>query len=340
MPAKDAPDLVVGIDLGGSNMSIGVVDENGRVLGRAKRKTKATLGLDAVLSRIVEGVLRACADANVTLGDVRLVGIGAPSGIDVPNGVVIRSGNLGWEDVPLRELLEQGVGRQVVVDNDVNVAAWGEYSIGAARGRRHALCVWVGTGVGGALILNGELFHGTYWTAGEVGQTIVAPNGPPGASTLEQQCSKIGLWTAVRRLLPFHPNSVLHALLREAVAEDGGGDPMSPLGSSVLAKAYQQDDELATKVIDYSADVLGVAIANWITVLAIDTVVLGGGVTEALGKPYVQRIRKSFERHVFPDVCRKCSLVTGQLGDDAGVIGAAMLARARAAQEVTSGNRT
>ncbi|MDZ4831097.1 MAG: ROK family protein [Phycisphaerae bacterium] len=324
---------VVGIDLGGTSMSIGVVDARGHVLGRAKRKTKASLGRDAVIARIVEGVSRACDDAKVALADVYAVGIGAPSGIDVPNGVVIRSGNLGWENLPLRAILRDALGKPVVLDNDVNVAAWGEFAVGAAKGREHALAVWVGTGVGGALVLNRRLFHGTFWTAGEIGQTIVTQNGAPGATTLEQQCSKVGISISLRRLLPFHPDSALHMILKER-EELAASEPMS---NSSVATAYHGGDELTTMVVEHAADTLGLAIANWITMLAIDMVVLGGGVTEALNAPFVKRVRKSFQHHVFPDVCRGCDIVTSVLVDDAGVIGAAMLARARLAEEVRGG---
>jgi glucokinase len=126
---------VVGIDLGGTNMSIGVVDAKGAILGRCKRKTKAAEGRDVVLSRIVEGVMRACDDAKVPFESLRGVGIGAPSAIDVPEGRVIKAGNLGWEDVPLRAILSEQLRVPVALDNDANCAAWGEAQLGAARGR-------------------------------------------------------------------------------------------------------------------------------------------------------------------------------------------------------------
>lgn len=313
-------DLFIGIDLGGTNMTIGVVDARGELLGKAKRKTKARLGRDAVITRIAEGVDRACAKAGVTRERIRGVGIGAPGPVDIERGTVIKSGNLGWTDEPLRDLLASQLGVPVILDNDVNVAAFGEVVLGAARGHRHALAVWVGTGLGGALILNGQIFPGTFYTAGEFGYTIVIPDGGPGGRTLEEHASRSGMTVAIRRLMPSHPDSAFHRLLRDC-------NPADPIGSSVIADAYAEDDELARSVVHHAADVLGLAIANWITMLSIDAVILGGGVVESLGEPFVARVRKRFERWVFPARCRECQLLVSELGDLAGVYGAAMLAR-------------
>jgi glucokinase len=322
-------ELLAGVDLGGTNMTIGVVDGRGALLGKAKRKTKAKLGRDAVIERIVEGIDRACADAGVSRAQLRAVGIGAPGPVDVERGTVIKSGNLGWTDEPLRDLLASELGVPVTLDNDVNVAAYGEVTLGAARGHRHAIAVWVGTGLGGAFIFDGKIFPGSFYTAGELGYTIVAPHGGPGSRTLEEHASRSGMAIAIRRLLPSHPDSVLHRLLADA-------DPTDPIGSSIIAEAYADGDELARSVVHHAADTLGLAIANWVTMLSVDAVILGGGVIESFGKPFVARIRKGFERWVFPARCRACELLVSELGDLAGVYGAAMLAQGLASDSQSS----
>ena len=209
-------------------------------------------------------------------------------------------------------------GPRVALDNDVNVAAWGEAQLGAARGRANTLAVWVGTGVGAGLVLDGRLWRGPRHTAGEIGHVVLFPGGQPGFMTVEDVCSRTGIVNALRRLLPMYPDSALHKLIAERA--DAGS-----IGSSTLARAYEKDDELTRRVIDKSAEFLGVAIANIVTMLSIDCVVLGGGVTEALGGAYVARVTKSFERSVFPAVLRKTDIVASTLKDDAGVYGAAML---------------
>ena len=328
--AKDFPkdQVVVGVDLGGTNMQIGVVDADGRIVGRCKRKTKAHEGRDTVIRRLVEGVWRAMDDAKTPRERLFGVGVGAPSAVYFERGVVIKAGNLGWEDLPLRDILAKEFAKdaglrdaalRVVLDNDVNVAAWGEAQLGVARGRANVLAVWVGTGVGAGLVLDGRLWRGPRHTAGEIGHVVLFPGGQPGFMTVEDICSRTGIVNAIRRLLPMHPESVLHRLISEKADETGS------IGSSTIARAYEKDDELARKVVDKSAEFLGVAIANIVTMLSIDCVVLGGGVTEALGEPFVSRVRRSFDRTVFPSVLRKTDIVASSLNDDAGVFGAAML---------------
>jgi glucokinase len=247
------------------------------------------------------------------------VGIGAPSAIDFDHGVVINAGNLGWKNVPLRDLLQQRLRLPVVVDNDVNVAAWGEATLGAGVGKGDLLAVWVGTGVGGGLVLNGGLWRGPLFTAGEIGQVILQPGGAPGHRTVEEFCSRTAIVRSMETIAGFYPSSRFHKVRAEK--EDG------PLGSGAIRDLYAEGDELTQHVVDASAGLLGLAIANQLTVLSLKTVVLGGGVVEALGKPYAAKVRESIVAHVFPSTLRKVDVFVTQLEDKAGVLGAAMLAR-------------
>ncbi len=319
--SKDFPKdmVVVGVDLGGTNMQIGVVNAEGKVIGRCKRKTKSHEGRDEVIKRIIEGVQRALDEAKTPREKLFGVGIGAPAVVDFDKGTVVKAGNLGWEDVALRDILMQQLRVPVALDNDVNCAAWGEAQLGAARGRANVLAVWVGTGVGGGLVLGGSIWRGPKLTAGEIGYVVLFPGGQPGMMTVEDICSRTGIVNALKRLLPAYPETALHRLIAEKADETGA------IGSSTIAKAYAMEDELTRKVVDKSAEFLGFAIANLVTMLSIDCVALGGGVTEALGEPYVARVRKSFERTVFPASLRKTEFVASALNDDAGMLGAAML---------------
>jgi glucokinase len=238
--------------------------------------------------------------------------------MDLKAGIVLVSPNLNWTNVPLREALESELERPVVLENDVRGAAWGEHKLGAGRGREDMLAVWIGTGVGGGLILNGSIYHGEFGSAGEFGHMSVTPFGDDDMRTVEHRCSRTGMARIIRRRLDDHPESPVWAIT------DGTGQIT---GSKQFARALEAGCPLTRAVIDEAADILGVAIASAITLLAVDTVVLGGGVTEALGEPYLQRVRKSFERYVFPDRSRRCELLMTELKDDAGLLGAAMLAR-------------
>ncbi|NBP51671.1 MAG: ROK family protein, partial [Actinobacteria bacterium] len=309
-------ELAIGIDLGGTNMSVGVVDRRGRIVGRAKKKTKAHEGRDTVIDRIVAAMQAACEDAKAAPGDIATVGIGAPGPVDAERGVVITAGNLGWKNVPLAEILRKRAGVPVVVDNDANVAAWGEATVGAGEGAESMLAVWVGTGVGAGIVINGRLWRGDLWTAGEIGHLVMQPGGQPGSSKLEEFCSRTGMVRSLTTLAGLHPESMFHKALAKHQADGKSG----PLGSGALADCYQAGDELVRDVVHSAADLLGIALANWVTMMSMRTVVLGGGVTEAIGKPWVERVEASARRAVFPAaIAPKISVRMTKLKDDAGV---------------------
>lgn len=330
MADRERKGPVAGVDLGGTNMTVGIVDEKGRILGRSKRKTRASEGRETVITRLMEAIDRACAEAGLARSQLSAIGVGAPSAIDFDRGVVLNAGNLGWKNVNLRDILVKRCDLPVAVDNDVNVAAWGEHVLGAGRGRGDMLAVWVGTGIGGGLVLGGRLWRGPLFTAGEIGQTILFPNSSPGRQTVEEHCSRTAMVRAMETLLGFYPNSMLREFT-ESRDRDAGEPFDRAVSSSVIRECYSKGDVLVRRVVDASADLLGLAVANWITVLSIPLVVLGGGVTEALGKTFVSRVRESFEEHVFPASLRRVEVVASTLRDDAGVLGAAMLARSAGA---------
>jgi glucokinase len=186
-------------------------------------------------------------------------------------------------------------------------------------GKGDLLAVWVGTGVGGGLVLNGGLWRGPLFTAGEIGQVILQPGGAPGHRTVEEFCSRTAIVRSMETIAGFYPSSRFHKVRAEK--EDG------PLGSGAIRDLYAEGDELTCRVVDASAELLGLAIANQLTVLSLKSVVLGGGVVEALGKAYAAKVRESIVAHVFPSTLRKVDVLVTQLEDKAGVLGAAMLAR-------------
>ncbi len=290
---------VVGIDLSATNLQFGVVDADNAIVGRARAKTQAHQGRDQVIANVCAGVRAACDTAGITLDDVAAVGVSAAGAIDIPRGVILTAPNLHWQDVPLRDILTAELGRPVALDNDVNGAVWGEYHLGAGRGKGDVLGVWVGTGVGGGLVLDGRLYHGDRFTAGEIGHTVIDPAGNPGERTVEDLCSR----TALRRVLG------------------------KQVATSAIAEAYRAGDPATCDLVNRSAELLGIAIANWVTLLSLDAVIIGGGITEALGEPYVKHIRESFDRDVFPDELRSCEIAVTKLAADAGLLGAALLAR-------------
>lgn len=313
--AKSKP--IIGIDLGGTNMQIGVVDGDGAIIGRSRKKTQALEGRAKVIERIIEGTNHACEQAGLSLKQTAGLGIGAPGAIDPHRGVVLEAVNLRWNDVALADILSDKLGIPVVVDNDVNVAIFGEWKMGAGRGVTELLGVWLGTGIGGGLILNDRLYEGALFTAGEIGHTVFYPNAPLGSRSLEENCSRTAVAERLVKLIKANHSSKL----AEAVI---AGEQIK---SKLIADAYESGDDLTHRVVDEVASLVGIAIANVVTVLSLPRVILGGGLTEAIGKPFVTEVKKSVKLHVFPDRCRQVEIVASELEDDAGVIGAALLAR-------------
>lgn len=340
---------IVGIDLGGTNINAGVVDAQGRVLpaSRCNKKTQAAQGVKTVLERVADAALEAIEGAGLTPRGVAAVGIAAAGAVEPTKGVVIRGGNLGFTNVPLAAEITKRTGVRCVVENDVNAAVYGEWKHprGAIHGVRDALGVWLGTGIGGGLILNGALYAGGFFTAGEIGHMTVLPGAPLGRRNFEQQCSR----TAVSdRLLALMSNGYASSLSQAVEQEkeklldkarkefkDKGKlswqfENNKILRSKAIAAAYRAGDALTVKVVDEAAEHLATVVAGMVTVLSLPCVVLGGGLTEALGAPWVAKVRAGVRAGTFPpEIGPKVSVVATRLKDEAGVIGAAMNARDR-----------
>lgn len=323
--------LVAGVDLGGTHMQIGVVDQDGRIVGRTRGLTPVASGPAGVIDAVVSRIDEACAAAGARLEDLRAVCVGVPAPVDATFRIALNAVNLNWREEPAAALIEQAIERRtgkpvathVSLDNDVNVAAWGEFALGAGRGAVNMLGVWVGTGVGGGLVLGGRLHHGSFGTAGEFGQTWLFPGCGPAHVRVEHHGSRTFIVDDIRRLIRANAQSSLRDMV--------GGD-VSTLTIAHVAQAIASGDRLAVEVTRHAARVVGIAAANATTLLSLDTVVLGGGVTEAVGAVYVQWVREAFDEAVFPERCRNCAILPTSLKDDAGIVGAGALAWARSEQ--------
>ncbi|MEO0964890.1 MAG: ROK family protein [Planctomycetota bacterium] len=307
----------IGIDLGGTNVRAGVVDDDLKVIGSDTTKTRAEQPLDAVLDRIVKVAEKAIDDAKVKRKEIEGAGIGAPGAIDIERGIVLQTGNMGWRDVPLADLLSKRLDLPVKVDNDVNVGALGEHRAGSGKGFDDMMAVFIGTGIGAGLIFGGKLFHGRHGTAGEIGQTVVAAGGPLGRRTLEDLASRTAIAETIITLIRSNHPSVVPELV--------DGD-LSRVRSKVITAAYMKGDPMVTRVVHDAARIIGIAAANAASLMSLPCIVFGGGFAEAMGEALIPLLRESFDDAVFPDALRACELRVSKLGDDAGVIGAALLA--------------
>ena len=339
MPAT-APD-VIGIDLGGTNVNLALVGGDGSILDREHAATPTgdpAAAIAVLADRVARLAERAPADRRP-----RAVGIAAAGAIDMPRGVVLEAPNLRWRDVPLREELARATGLPVALENDVNGAAWGEHRARVAAGRSpedgSLLAVWVGTGVGGGLVMGGGVVHGDRHTAGELGHVVVRPDEPRGHRTVEDLCSRSGLQRRIAAGLrdgTIDPEGMLGAFARAAAEADPRPELEPPSGrrssgprpnTRDLVAAWDAHDPDAVRLLADAASLLGTAIAGCVTLLSLPAVVLGGGMVEALGEPWVDRIRDAFRDAVFPAALGDVPLEVTRLRDLAGMLGAADLAR-------------
>jgi glucokinase len=309
---------VIGVDLGATNMLVAIVDGDHRVLHRHHRTTEGDGGFEHVVDRVVDGIRDTCREADLNAGDIAAAGVAVAGAVDVRTGVVLNAFNLKWSDQPFRARLREKLNVPVAIDNDVNAAAWGEHQLGAGRGHADMFGVWVGTGIGGGVVLNNRLYHGALSTAGEIGQSVSDPYGTFHHRVVEDFGGRAGMKRLFAERFPTATDSILYART--------GGDA-DALVTEDFVFAYEQNDALACEIIDAGALRLGVALANIVSILSLPMIVIGGGITEALGGRYLGRVREAFDGAVFPERGRSCELSMTQLRADAGVLGAALLAR-------------
>ena len=311
---------VLGIDIGGTKLCVGCVAEDGSaVRGLASAPTHAEAGASDVVDRIVALAERCLAQTRQELPGVEIlgVGVGAPGPLDTRSGIVLLTPNLGWVNLPLRQIIRDRLGLPAELDNDANCAVLGESWVGAARGSRNAIGITIGTGIGGGLILEGRLYHGASDVAGEIGHMTIDTEGR------RCKCGNYGCLEAYAS----GPNIALRAIeAMEAGAETSlasyvGGD-VSKLTAQTVYEAAHAGDELALEVVNDTAKFLGVGVANLLNVFNPEVVVICGGVTLAGDHLFVP-LRRETARRAFKPAVAACRIVPGELVGTAGVYGAA-----------------
>lgn len=321
--ASSAPSdrYILGVDLGGTNIVVGAMSADGkREFGMHEIPTRAAMGADAVVERIVQMIERVAAETMAATGasrDALLgVGIGSPGPLDREQGIVIITPNLGWRDFPLRDRVSEAVGLPATLDNDANCATLGEWWLGAAKGGRNVVGLTIGTGIGGGLILDGRLYHGASDVAGEIGHTTIDSTGRRcgcgNYGCLEAYASGPAIAERAREALAGGEPSAMPALV--------GGD-LSRLTAALVYQAAREGDRLALEVVRETARLLGAGVANLLNIFNPDVVVLAGGVTQA-GDALFEPMRAEVRRRAFKPAVDACRIVPGALQGKAGVIGA------------------
>lgn len=314
----DGKRVRVGFDLGGTKMFAGVFDENYKLLGKERKKTKGHLGAESGVERVIGTIREALAGAAVTAAEVAGIGVGCPGPLDLDEGVLIDAVNLGWKEVKLKKILETEFGCPVTIANDVDAGVYGEYRFGAGRDAHCLLGVFPGTGIGGGLVYRGQIFRGRTQSCMEIGHMPLFPFGPRDGTgsvgTVEAYASRLAIAAAAAQAAyrGQAPN-----LMKAA------GTNLSDIRSGTLAESIKAGDKAIERAVTDAAEMIGIAIGGIVNLLTPDIIVLGGGLVEAMPDLFTMAVRKSAKQYAMDAFRESFTVVPAQLGDNATILGAA-----------------
>ena len=309
----------IGVDVGGTNLVAGLVNEQGEILAKAACPVDRSWSGEQLCQVIARLALRACEEGKQSPNTVRAVGVGIPGLVDNRTGVVVQTSNMPFRDTPFRELFRQVWDVPVYLGNDANCAAIGEYWAGAAKGCDPAVVITLGTGIGGGLVAGGKLFTGFANSAMEVGHMIIHPQGQPcgcgNRGCWEQYGSATALIRMTREEMERTPDSLLWQLC--------GGDLGKVQGRTPFQGA-EQGDPASLRVLEEYRQGLALGIINLVNILQPQVICLGGGVSNASHQLLLDPLKELVLQGTY-DKSRPVRLVRAKLGNDAGVVGAALL---------------
>ena len=309
----------IGIDLGGTNIKAGVVSEDFEIVAKATCKTDLPRPGEEICADMAKVALEAVKEAGLTLDDIEAVGIGTPGTANSATGVIEYSNNLGFLNFPVVELMRTHIDKPCYVENDANAAAYGEFVAGAAKGANDAVCITLGTGVGGGIIINKEIYSGFNYAGAEIGHTVINVDGPQCTcgrkGCFEVYSSATGLIRMTKEAMEKDPASALHA----EVEEHG------KVSARTAFNAMRKGDATAKQVVDDYIKYLACGIANTINIFQPDILCIGGGVCNE-GDPLLLPLKEQVAKEVYTRNSEKnTEIVIAKLGNDAGIIGAAFL---------------
>jgi len=311
----------IGVDLGGTNIVSAIVNYQGKIVNRLKVPTLAERGKEATIKKIMETIHENIVQSTIALDGIIGIGIGAPGPLDVKRGLINFAPNLpGWRDVPLKKILEDEFNLKVVLENDANAAAWGERCFGACQGVNNLVCFTLGTGIGGGIIIDGKIYHGSNYGAAELGHMTVNKDGPRcncgNYGCLEAYSSATGIKNRIKdrikegiksKFLNFDDSRLFESLRLKSIFETA-----------------RKGDKLTKDIVEESISYLGIAIANIVNILNPEMVVLVGGITNE-GNKLLIPLRREVKKRAFYSNYKFLKIVIGKLGGNAGVLGAAAL---------------
>lgn len=311
----------IGIDLGGTFIKAGVVDENCKVVAKASIPSAVDGNDEALADRMVECARKALAELNLTIDDIESVGVGTPGAVDVKTGTVIYSCNLQFENTPLAKYVEDRIHKAVYLENDANVAAYGEAIAGAAKGISDVIMITLGTGVGGGIIIDGKIYSGFNGIGGELGHIVIDYNGRDCAcgrkGCLEAYASASALVKMTQEAMEANPQSKLWEVAKTLDKVDG----------KTAFDAMRMGDEVGKKLVDDYISYLGCGLSNFVNIFQPEVLLIGGGICKE-GETLLAPLREILKTETYGlENTARTTLKVAELGNDAGTIGAAMLWR-------------
>lgn len=314
----------IGIDLGGTNIVAGLVDENYRILKKVSRKTNRPRPAEEIAADMAACALDAIKEGGLTKDQVEWIGIGTPGIANSATGIIEYSNNLDFHNVPMVKWISEATGLPAFVENDANAAAYGEYVAGAAKGAANAICITLGTGVGGGIVIDGKIYAGSNFAGAEIGHTVLNMDGPQCTcgrkGCFEVFSSATGLIRMTKESMAQNPDSSMHKL----VAERGG-----KVSARIAFDAMRLGDAAAKAVVDDFIKYLAAGITNTINIFQPDILCIGGGVCNE-GDALLLPVKELVAKEVYTRNSKQnTEIVIAKLGNDAGIIGAAFLGNAQ-----------
>lgn len=307
----------IGIDLGGTNIVAGVVNENYEIISKAKTPTNRPRSAEEICKDMAKMALEAVEKAGLKVSDIQSVGVGAPGSVNSDTGVISYSNNLDFHNAPVADYIREAIDLPVYVENDANAAAYGEFVAGSAKGTKDAVCITLGTGVGGGIIIGGKIYSGFNYAGAELGHTVIEVDGVQCScgrkGCFEVYSSATGLIRMTKEAMAADPDSKMHEMM---------GDHVS---GRLAFEAMRAGDATAKSVVDKYIKYLAAGIANTINIFQPEVLCIGGGVCnegDALLVPLKELISKEIYTRASED---NTKIVIASLGNDAGIIGAAFL---------------
>lgn len=309
----------IGIDLGGTNIKAGVVDEQFNIITKATCKTNLPRPAEEICADMAETAIRAVEQAGLTLNEIESIGIGTPGIANSATGIIEYSNNLGFENFAVVKMMKSLIPKPCYVENDANAAAYGEFVAGAAKNANNAVCITLGTGVGGGIIIDRKIYSGFNFAGSEIGHTVIDPNGPVCTcgrkGCFEVFSSATGLIRMTKEAMEYNPASLLH----KAAEEEG------KVSARTAFNAMRMGDDTAKAVVDKYIKYLACGITNTINIFQPDILCIGGGVCNE-GDPLLIPLKELVAKEVYTrNSPKNTEIVIAQLGNDAGIIGAAFL---------------